>query len=57
MPRFKNPITGEIIEVTEDFAEQVLRPQGRYVEVKEAPIKVVAPIVKKKVSKKKSRAK
>lgn len=61
MPRFKSP-KGDIIEVTEIHAEQVLRPQGKYTEVfeKEAPkevkepAKVVAPIKNKKKSKKKA---
>ena len=40
MPRFKSPI-GDIIEVTEEHAEQVLRPQGRYVELFEKAPKVI----------------
>ena len=58
MPRFKSP-KGDVVEVTEEFAEQVLRPQGKYVEVFEEapkevkePTKVVAPKVSKKKSKK-----
>lgn len=44
MPRFKSP-KGDIIEVTEIHAEQVLRPQGKYTEVfeKEAPKEVKEP--------------
>ena len=33
MLKFKNPKTGVILEVTEEFAEQVLRPQGHYEEI------------------------
>lgn len=54
MPRFKNLKTGELVEVTEEFAEQVLRPQGRYTEVFEEPPKVEAPKVSKKKAKKKT---
>ena len=31
--KFKNPDTGDIIEVDETFAEQVLRPQNHYEEI------------------------
>ena len=55
MPRFKSP-KGDVVEVTEEFAEQVLRPQGKYVELKEeAPVKVVAPKVSKKKTIKKGK--
>ena len=47
MPKFKNPISNEIIEVTEEFAEQVLRPQGKYTEVFEET-KPAAEVVKPK---------
>lgn len=53
MPHFKHKNTGKVVEVSEEFAEQVLRPQLKYDEV-EAPVKVVAPI---KASKKKSQKK
>lgn len=52
MLTFKNKTTGLVVEVTEEFANQVLRPQGKYEEV--IPETVVKPIPKKKVSKKKS---
>ena len=52
MPFFKTP-KGDINEYTEEFAEQVLRPQNKYVEV-EAP---KAEPVQTKVSKKKSKKK
>lgn len=53
MVKFKSP-KGDIIEVTEEHAEQVLRPQGRYVEVFEE----IKPEVKEaKVSKKKTQKK
>ena len=55
MPWFKQPKTGKIIEFTEEVAEQILRPQGKYIEV-EAPSKekeVEAPSIDKKKSKKK----
>lgn len=35
MPKFKHPKTGVVIDVPEGFAEQVLRPQGIYIEVKD----------------------
>lgn len=35
MPKFKHPETGNVIEVDEVFAEQVLRPQNKYIEITE----------------------
>lgn len=49
MLTFKNKGSGLVVEVTEEFAEQVLRPQGKYEEI--VPEKEV--IVKKKISRKK----
>ncbi len=46
MPWFKNK-DGEVFEVSESHAEDVIRKQGRYEEV-EAPVEKV-PSVKKKV--------
>lgn len=55
MLTFKNKTSGLVVEVTEEFAEQVLRPQGKYEEIiPKTPVKVEAPRVsKKKTSKKK----
>jgi len=55
MPWFKQPKTNKIIEVSEEIAEQLLRPQGKYIEV-DAPTEevVVAPKIAKKKSKKKT---
>lgn len=58
MPIFKSP-KGVEIEVTEEFAEQVLRPQNKYVEVHPQPVQEVKepkPKVSKKKTKKKSNA-
>ena len=52
MLKFKSP-TGDIVEVTEEFANQVLIPQGKYTLVKKAS--VVAPV--KSISKKKAKKK
>lgn len=35
MPKFKHPETGNVIEVSEEHAEAVIRVQGVYVEVVE----------------------
>ena len=35
MPYFKHKKTGDIVERSEEFANQVLRPQGHYEEVSE----------------------
>jgi len=51
MPFFKTP-DGDINEYTEEFAEQVLRPQNKYEEVSEPKPE---PQVIKKVSKKKAK--
>lgn len=51
MLKFKSP-EGSVIEVTEEFAEQVLRPQGKYEEIfPEAPVKKAKKKSKKKASK------
>lgn len=53
MVYFKSP-KGDIIEVTEIHAEQVLRPQGKYIEV-DKPVQKKVEVVKEKVSKKKTK--
>ena len=56
MLKFKNIKSGNIVEVTEQIAEQLLRPQGKYVEIfPEEEEKVIAPKVTKKKAKKKSK--
>lgn len=52
MPKFKHPTTGDVVEVTEEFANQVLRAQGKY---KEIEFEVPEVVSKKKTSKKKSK--
>ena len=52
MPKFKNLKTGDIIEVTEEHAAQVLRPQGSYVEVVDSPKEFEVVSTKKKTKKK-----
>ena len=42
MAYFKSRVSGQVIEVTEEHASQVLRPQGKYIEV-EAPKVVETP--------------
>ena len=53
MATFKNKKSGKVIEVEEEFANQVLRPQGRYEEI--FPIPEVKAVPEVKVSKKKSK--
>ena len=51
--KFKSP-EGVIVEVTEEFANQVLIPQGKYkLVVEEKPVKVETHKVSKKKAKKK----
>ena len=54
MPHFKHKETGSVVEVTEEFAEQVMRPQGHYEEftpvvekVKAAAVNVIKKTAKK----------
>ena len=57
MLKFKHKKTGNIIEVTQEIADQLIYPQGHYEEIKEeAPAEevVVAPKKSKKKSKKKA---
>lgn len=52
MPHFKHKKTGDLIEVTEEFADQVIRPQKHYEEyTPEAPKTVAAKVSKKKANK------
>lgn len=55
MVKFKSP-KGDIIEVTEEHANTVLRPQGKYVEVfeevKVTEESITIPVIKKKSKKK-----
>ena len=50
MPYFKKDEDSKIVEYTEEFAEQVLRPQGKYIEV-EAPKAEPVQVSKKKAKK------
>ena len=53
MLKFKHKKTGNIIEVTQEIADQLVYPQGHYEEfTPEAPTKVEAKVSKKKAKKK-----
>ncbi len=54
MPKFKAK-NGDIIEVSDEHADQVLRKSSEWVEVKETLPEPTKEIVKKKVSKKKAK--
>ena len=51
MLKFKNIKSGNIVEVTEQIAEQLLRPQGKYVEIFPEEEKKVTPKITKNESK------
>ena len=53
MVYFKNIKSGNVVEVTEEFAEQVLIPQGKYLKT-DAPVKEAPKVVAKKKAKKSS---
>ncbi len=54
MVYFKNIKSGNVVEVSEEFAEQVLIPQGHYLKTS-APIKETIVEAVKSVAKKKSK--
>lgn len=54
MPRFKDSM-GREIEVSEEHANQVIRRQGRWIEIPDAPVEAPVKVAKKKSSKKKKK--
>ena len=56
MLKFKHPVTNNVVEVTEEFANQVLRPQAVYIEVFEK-IEPAAEVIKPKYIKPKTSSK